>query len=65
MPGIRDYVDATSQLYNDYMNKFNGLTGETLNDDVLIGGATVSSTAVKLATQDAFAAFESIKGGEQ
>ena len=65
MPGIRDYVDSTSQLYNDYMNKFNGLTGETLNDDVLIGGATVSSTAVKLATQDAFAAFESIKGGEQ
>ena len=65
MPGIRDYVDSTSQLYNDYMNKFNGLTGETLNDDVLISGATVSSSAVKLATQDIFTAFESIKGGEQ
>ena len=65
MPGIRDYVDSTSQLYNDYMNKFNGLTGETLNDDVLISGATVSSSAVKLAVQDVFTAFESIKGGEQ
>ena len=65
MPGIRDYVDSTSQLYNDYMNKFNGLTGETLTDDVLISGATVSSSAVKLAVQDVFTAFESIKGGEQ
>ena len=48
-----------------YLNKFNGITAGTLNDDVLISGATVSSSAVKLAAQDVFNTFESIKGGEQ
>ena len=66
MPGIKDYVASTSQAYKDYLNQFNGITSETLTDDVLISGATVSSTAVKLATTDAFASFNSIqKGGVQ
>lgn len=65
MPGIQNYTDSASAAYNEYLNKFNGITSDTLGDDVLISGGTVSSTAVKLATSDAFAAFNSIKGGEQ
>ena len=65
MHGINEYLSSTTQAYKDYLNKFTGLTSETLTDDVLISGATVSSSAVKLATADAFAAFNSIKGGEQ
>ena len=65
MPGIQDYVNSSSQAYKDYLAKFEGMTGETLGDDVLISGGTISSSAVKLATKDAFNAFESIKGGEQ
>ena len=65
IPGIKDYVDANSQAYKDYLNKFNGINEDALTDDVLIAGATLSSSAVKLATSDAFNAFNSIKGGEQ
>ena len=66
IPGIKDYIDSSSNLYKDYLNKFNSLTDATLSDSVLISGATVSSTAVKLATADAFAAFNSInEGGAQ
>jgi pantothenate kinase type III len=50
----------------EYENKFNGITEGTLSDSVLVSGATISSTAVKLATADVFAAFNSINnGGEQ
>ncbi len=66
MPGIKDYGNPGAQIYKDYLNKFNGLKESTLSDSVLISGATVSSTAVKLATADAFAAFNSINnGGDQ
>ena len=66
MPGIKDYVNSSAQVYQDYLNKFNGITDATLSDSVLISGATVSSTAAKLATADAFAAFKTINnGGEQ
>ena len=65
MPGIQDFLDSSSGAYTSYLEKFNGITGETLTDDVLIAGGTVSSSAVKLATQDAFNAFNTIKGGEQ
>lgn len=65
MPGIQDFLDSSSGAYTSYLEKFNGITGETLTDDVLIAGGTVSSSAVKLATQDAFNAFNMIKGGEQ
>ena len=66
MPGIQDYVNSSAPVYKDYLNKFNGITDDTLSDSVLITGATVTSTAVKLATADAFAAFNSInEGGAQ
>ena len=65
MPGIKDLMDPSSGAYTSYLEKFNGITGETLTDDVLVAGGTVSSSAVKLATQDAFNAFNTVKGGEQ
>lgn len=65
MPGIQDFTNVSGQAYADYLNKFNGITGDTLGDDVLVSGATVSSSAVKLAVKDVFVAFESIKGGAQ
>jgi len=65
MPGISDYLNPASDAYKAYLEKFNGITGDTLTDDILIAGGTVSSSAVKLATQDAFNAFNTVKGGEQ
>ena len=60
------YGDISSDAFKTYEEQFGGLTGETLTDSVLVSGATLSSTAVKLATSDAFNAFDSIpKGGEQ
>ncbi len=60
------YGNTSSPEFKAYMEKFNGLTDATLSDNVLVAHATVSSTAVKLATADAFAAFKSIdNGGEQ
>ena len=66
MPGISGLVNPSDPAYQSYLEKFNGITSDTLSDSVLISGATVSSSAVKLATADAFAAFKSINnGGEQ
>lgn len=65
MPGIKDLVNASGDAYKNYISQFNGITEETLTDNVLVTGATVSSTAVKNATAEVFAAFNSIKGGEQ
>jgi ethanolamine utilization protein EutA (predicted chaperonin) len=49
-----------------YKAGFVGLTGETFNGDAaMIATATMTSNAMKESTTDAFAAFESIKGGEQ
>ena len=59
------YGDPASGKYNSYEGLFGGMTSGTLDDSVLISGATISSTAIKTATADVFAAFESIKGGEQ
>ena len=53
------------QAFIDWLDKYTGKTEDTLGDDLLIAGVTISSTAVKNATADAFAAFNSIKGGEQ
>ena len=63
MNGIKDYTNTASAEYKAYLAKFNGITVDTLSDDLLISGATVSSSAVKLATSDAFAAFNSINNG--
>jgi Na+-translocating ferredoxin:NAD+ oxidoreductase RnfG subunit len=59
------YGDVSSSEFKSYEDKFAGVNSDTLSDDVLVSGATLSSTAVKLATQDAFVEFNSIKGGEQ
>ena len=50
----------------EYKAGFVGLTGETFNGDAaMIATATMTSNAMKESTTDAFAAFDSIKGGEQ
>ena len=59
------YGNPNSSKYNEYENKYVGVTEETVSNDLLITGATISSTAVQNATNDAFDAFNSIKGGEQ
>ena len=49
-----------------YKEGFVGFTGETWTGDAaIIATATMTSNAMKESTQDAFAAFNSIKGGEQ
>ena len=71
-------VDASQFVFEEeYFYGFNGIpngykdgfVGETLEswtgDKAIITGATMSTTVMKTATADAFAAFESIKGGEQ
>ena len=63
MPVYKNYGDSASSTYVDYENSFGGLTAGTLGDNVLISGATISSTAVKTATADAFNVFNAIKNG--
>ena len=63
MPVYKNYGDSASSTYVDYENSFGGLTAGTLGDNVLISGATISSTAVKTATTDAFNVFNAIKNG--
>jgi hypothetical protein len=68
LPVYGQYGDPTKPSYGSYEDLFSGMTSGTLNDSVLISGATISSTAIKTATADLFAAFESIisnEGGEQ
>ena len=65
VPVIKDYVDPAGDSFNNYLGIFGGLTQDTLTDDVLIAKATISSSAVKLATSEAFIEFNAIKGGEQ
>ncbi|MBE6684737.1 MAG: FMN-binding protein [Ruminococcaceae bacterium] len=48
----------------EYKNGFVGITGETWNGDAaIIATATMTSNAMKESTTDAFASFNSIKGG--
>ena len=72
-------VDATQFIFDEeyfgsfagmdktaYKAGFVGLTGETWTGDAaIIATATMTSNAMKQSTTDAFAAFDSIKGGEQ
>ena len=58
------FGNVSSDAFNVYEDLFNGVTEGTLSDSVLVTGATISSTAVKLATSDAFKVFNSIKGGQ-
>lgn len=63
LPAYNTYGDTGSADFKAYEGKFAGITAETVSDELLISGATISSTAVKLATQDAFAAFASVMNG--
>ena len=49
-----------------YKDGFVGITGESFTgDEVIIATATMTSNAVKESTQDAFDAFNALKGGAQ
>ncbi|MBQ2893795.1 MAG: FMN-binding protein [Oscillospiraceae bacterium] len=49
-----------------YKDGFVGITGETFTgDETIIATATMTSNAMKEATQDAFDAFNALKGGAQ
>ena len=51
---------------SEYKEGFIGITGDTWTGDAaVIATATMTSNAMKEATTDAFAAFDSIKGGVQ
>ncbi len=53
-------------LPENYREGFVGITGDTFTgEEVIISAATMSSNAIKVATEDAFAAFNSVKGGVQ
>ena len=65
VPVIKDYVDLSGEAFKAYIEKYAGLTGDQLTDDLLIAKATMSSSAVKLATKEAFDIYNLIKGGEQ
>ncbi len=47
-----------------YKEGFVGMTKDTVSEDaILIAKATMTSNAMKTATSDIFAAFETVKGG--
>ena len=53
-------------LPENYREGFVGITGDTFTgNEVIISAATMSSNAIKAATEDIFAAFDSVKGGAQ
>ncbi len=56
------HVDDTVDV-SEYKNSFAGLT--TSENGTMIAGATMTSNAVKQSADDAFAAFNAIKGGAQ
>ncbi len=62
---VPGYETSTDAGFTAWLDKYTGKDAETLGDDLLISGATLSSTAVKNATADAFSALDSIKGGAQ
>ena len=62
---VDGYNSNKDAAFIAWLEKYTGKTEDTLGDDLLISGVTISSTAVKNATADAFAAFNSIKGGDQ
>ena len=61
---VDGYMSNKDAAFQSWLDKYTGKTDGTLSDDLLISGATLSSTAVKNATADAFTVFNSIKGGE-
>lgn len=64
---FKEYFTSYQLDENSYKAGFAGLTGNSFTgDEALISGATVSSDAVRVATEDAFAAFAAVNenGGE-
>lgn len=56
--------DKDNWNVTEYRNGFVGLTGETFDgSQALIATATLSSNAMKTATNDIFACFKAVKGG--
>ena len=61
-----EYFFNFGGMPNNYVGGFVGLDSNTFDgSQSLIATATMTSNAVKQATEDSFAAFNSIKGGEQ
>ena len=61
-----EYFANFAGMPDGYKGGFVGQTSETWSDDIaVIATATMTSNAMKQSTNDAFAAFNSIKGGEQ
>ena len=61
-----EYFFNFGGMPENYKGGFAGATSETWSDDIaVIATATMTSNAMKQSTNDAFAAFNSIKGGEQ
>lgn len=60
------YFMSFAGMPDGYVDRFTGLTDGTFDgSQAIIATATMTSNAVKQATNDAFDAFNSIKGGEQ
>lgn len=61
-----EYFGNFAGLPSGYKNNFVGLDSQTFDgSQAIIATATMTSNAVKVGINDAFAAFESIKGGAQ
>jgi len=57
------FSNKPSTNAQEYMKGFIGLTSETYTgDQALISGATMTTNAIKTATEDAFKAYKAIKG---
>ncbi len=64
----KEHFSALDPNYDEgaYRDSFVGLDqGSFTGDNAMIGGATMTSNAVKTATNEAFAAFALLKGGNQ
>ena len=62
----QQYFFGFGGIPEGYLGGFNGATGDTWTGDAaIITGATMTTNAMKEAVADAFAAFNTITGGEQ
>lgn len=64
---FKEYFTSYQLDESSYKAGFTGLTGDSFTgDEALISGATVSSDAIRVATEDAFTAFAAVNenGGE-
>jgi len=59
-----EYFSGYTLDVPSYKAGFQGLTAETwTGDQAQISGATMTTEAMKVSTNDVFAAFETVKGG--